>query len=89
MRASACTRTRPARRGELDELRTLLEHPKVVAVGETGLDYFRDYAPHDAQQRLFEAQLELARELGQAGRHPHARRRRRHARRGSSGTTAR
>ncbi len=50
--------------GNLDELRTLLAHPKAVAVGETGLDYFRDYAPHDAQQRLFDAQLELAREVG-------------------------
>jgi len=50
--------------GDLDELRTLLAHPKAVAVGETGLDYFRDYAPHDAQQRLFDAQLDLARETG-------------------------
>ena len=51
-RASASTRTRrPSRRGRLDELRELLAHPKAVAVGETGLDYFRDYAPHDAQQR--------------------------------------
>ena len=50
--------------GDLDELRDLLAHPKAVAVGETGLDYFRDYAPHDAQQRLFDAELELARELG-------------------------
>jgi TatD DNase family protein len=50
--------------GDLDELRELLAHPKAVAVGETGLDYFRDYAPHDAQQHLFEAQLALARELG-------------------------
>jgi TatD DNase family protein len=33
-------------------------------VGETGLDYFRDYAPADAQQRLFERQLALARETG-------------------------
>jgi TatD DNase family protein len=50
--------------GDLDELRALLAHPKAVAVGETGLDYFRDYAPHDAQQRLFDAELELARETG-------------------------
>ena len=45
---------------DLDELRDLLAHPKVVAVGETGLDYFRDYAPHDAQRWLFEQQLALA-----------------------------
>jgi TatD DNase family protein len=50
--------------GDLDELRELLSHPRAVAVGETGLDYFRDYAPHDAQQRLFEAELALARDAG-------------------------
>jgi TatD DNase family protein len=44
-------------------LRKLLAHPKAVAVGETGLDYFRDYAPHDRQQELFEAQLAVALEL--------------------------
>jgi TatD DNase family protein len=49
---------------DLEELRALHAHPKVVAVGEIGLDHFRDYAPHTAQQRLFAAQLELARELG-------------------------
>jgi TatD DNase family protein len=49
---------------DLDELRRLLAHPKAVAVGEIGLDYFRDYAPHDRQQRLFDAQLKLARETG-------------------------
>ncbi len=37
---------------------------RAVAVGETGLDYFRDYAPHDAQQRLFEASSRSPRELG-------------------------
>jgi len=50
--------------GDLDELRELLAHPKAVAVGETGLDYYRDYAPHDAQAVLFDQQLALARELG-------------------------
>jgi TatD DNase family protein len=50
--------------GRVDELRELLEHDKVVAVGETGLDYFRDLAPRDRQRRLFEAQLELATERG-------------------------
>ena len=49
--------------GDLDEVRRLHAHPKAVAVGETGLDWFRDYAPRDAQQRVFHAQLELAREL--------------------------
>jgi TatD DNase family protein len=46
------------------ELCALLGHPKAVAVGETGLDYFRDYAPHDAQQLLFERQLAVARNTG-------------------------
>jgi TatD DNase family protein len=50
--------------GDLDELRELLAHPKAVAVGETGLDYFRDYAPHDAQQQLFAQELALALEVG-------------------------
>jgi TatD DNase family protein len=48
----------------LDELRALLHDPKAVAVGETGLDFFRDYAPHDRQHALFAAQLDLAAELG-------------------------
>ena len=50
--------------GRVDELRELLEHDAAVAVGETGLDYFRDGAPRDRQRRLFEAQLEVATELG-------------------------
>jgi len=50
--------------GALDELRDLQSHPKAVAVGEIGLDWFRDYAAPDAQHRVFEAQLALATELG-------------------------
>ncbi len=46
------------------ELRELLAHPEVVAVGECGLDYFRDYSPRHAQQRAFERQLDLAVECG-------------------------
>jgi TatD DNase family protein len=48
----------------LDELRDLLSDPHAVAIGEIGLDYYRDYAPHDAQQRLFADQLDLASDLG-------------------------
>ena len=50
----------------LDELRELVRHERVVAVGETGLDFYRDYAPHDRQRELFERQLDLAAELGKA-----------------------
>ena len=49
---------------DLAELRELLGHPKAVAVGETGLDWFRDYAPRGHQHRLFAAELGLAAELG-------------------------
>jgi TatD DNase family protein len=49
--------------GDVEALRTALAHPKAVAVGETGLDYFRDYAPRDDQRRIFAQQLELAAEL--------------------------
>ncbi len=49
---------------DLGELRSLLAHPKAVAVGETGLDHFRDYAPRDRQATLFQAQAALAAELG-------------------------
>jgi TatD DNase family protein len=49
---------------DLAALRELLAHPKAVAVGETGLDWFRDYASPDDQRRLFAAELELAAELG-------------------------
>ena len=45
-------------------LGALLADPRVVAVGECGLDYFRDFSPRDAQRRAFQAQLELAVAVG-------------------------
>jgi TatD DNase family protein len=49
---------------DLAELRRLLAQPRVVALGEIGLDYYHDRAPHDLQEALFRRQLALARELG-------------------------
>ncbi|MBB5207723.1 TatD family hydrolase [Chiayiivirga flava] len=46
------------------ELRALLAHPEVVAVGECGLDYFRDFSPRPAQRRAFERQLQIAVDTG-------------------------
>jgi TatD DNase family protein len=46
------------------ELEALASHEKCVAIGETGLDYYRDHAPHEDQKRAFEAQIELARSTG-------------------------
>jgi TatD DNase family protein len=49
----------------LDEqqLRRDASHPRCVAIGETGLDYYRDRSPRDAQRRAFEFQIALAHEL--------------------------
>jgi TatD DNase family protein len=48
----------------LAELEELARHPEVVAVGECGLDYFRDFSPREAQRRAFHRQLELALRIG-------------------------
>jgi TatD DNase family protein len=47
----------------LADLRALAGDPRCAAIGETGLDYFRDHAPREDQARAFHAQIELAREL--------------------------
>ncbi len=46
------------------EMRALHAHPEVVAVGECGLDFFRDFSPRPAQRKAFERQLQLASENG-------------------------
>jgi TatD DNase family protein len=49
---------------DLAELEALVAHPKCVAVGETGLDFYREGAPRADQERAFRAQIELARSVG-------------------------
>jgi TatD DNase family protein len=49
---------------DVAEVRSLLAHPKAVAAGEMGLDWFRDYAPRDKQLNLFAAMLDVAAETG-------------------------
>src|SRR5262249_33209166 len=46
-----------------DTLRELASHPKVLAVGEIGLDYHYDFSPRDVQRAVFERQLEIAQEF--------------------------
>ena len=48
---------------DLAELEALAAHPRCVAIGETGLDYYRDHAPRADQERAFAAQIELARRV--------------------------
>ncbi len=53
------------------ELIELTKHPKVVALGEAGLDYFYEHGSREAQERGFRAHIAAARETGLAAGHPH------------------
>jgi TatD DNase family protein len=52
-----------AKEGWQKELERLLNHEKTVALGEIGLDYYRNYSPHPLQQKFFQEQIELAKTL--------------------------
>ena len=49
---------------DVELLHELGAHPRCAAIGETGLDYYRNRAPREAQQRAFEAHIDVARALG-------------------------
>ena len=49
---------------ELRRLRALTSHPKAIAVGETGLDYYYNHSPHDVQRRVFTHFIQMARDTG-------------------------
>ena len=58
------TRTKDFGEAERSEVERLSRQERVVAVGETGLDYYWDYAPHDAQQEAFRWHIDLAKRVG-------------------------
>jgi TatD DNase family protein len=47
----------------MEELKTWAAHPKILAIGEMGLDFHYDYSPRDVQREAFRRQIRLAREL--------------------------
>ncbi len=50
--------------GDLERIAEMTREPEVVAWGEMGLDFFRDWAPRDAQREVFRTQIRMARERG-------------------------
>ena len=53
-----------AREADFTEMELLARHPKVIAWGEIGLDYFYDHSPRDVQTNVFLSQMQLARSAG-------------------------
>jgi TatD DNase family protein len=49
---------------DLQWIESMMSHPKVVALGEIGLDYYWDTSPKDVQQQVFRDQIQLARKVG-------------------------
>jgi TatD DNase family protein len=49
---------------DIEPIERAAKDPRVRAIGETGLDYYRDYAPREDQMRAFEAQIDLAQRCG-------------------------
>lgn len=49
---------------EVEKLKALSREPKVVAIGETGLDYYYNHSPRDVQRRVFAQFIQMARETG-------------------------
>ena len=49
---------------DIEPIERATDDPRARAIGETGLDYYRDYAPREDQMRAFEAQIDLARRRG-------------------------
>jgi TatD DNase family protein len=58
------TRTASVSEADRAEIEALAADPRVVAVGETGLDHYWDHSPHDAQEREFRWHIDLAKRLG-------------------------
>ncbi|MDD5189848.1 MAG: TatD family hydrolase, partial [Dehalococcoidales bacterium] len=52
-----------ATEADFDRLTALAGHAKVVAIGETGLDFYRDYSPRETQIKAFQRHLEIARQM--------------------------
>ncbi len=58
-----CAQIQP---GDWDQIVTLVDHPRVIALGETGLDRYWDYSPFDLQQEYFDRHLRLSQERDKA-----------------------